>query len=226
MRRVGDGATSRVTDDAAGIDPALGFVPTESKLARREMLRQLSRSPPFVIRCLVIGFWVVWTVAGARLTPQDPFAVSDAILQPPSWSHWFGTDALGRDVFARVLIGGTDMLTVAPAAALIGVVAGALIGMIVGYVGGFIDDVVGRLMGAVLALPLLVLAVVMIDALSATGFEQTPYFDATTSKTMSLHRGRLHACGRSHRACDGSDRAGTSITFRPRSCRVSRRRRS
>ena len=70
-----------------------------------------------------------------------------------------------RDIFARVLFGATDTLTVAPLATLIGLVAGTALGIITGYyAGSTLDDAVGRLIDALLALPLLVLAVLVIAA--------------------------------------------------------------
>jgi len=174
-----------MVDDAAGIDPALGFVPTESDIARREVLHELVRSKTLIVGCAIVGFWVFWAIAGGRLTPQDPFKVSGEILDPPSWSHWFGTDALGRDVFSRVLIGGREILLVAPPAALIGVVAGTAIGLVVGYIGGILDDVVGRVIDAVLALPLLVIAVLVIASLGSR-FIQTNYGDAATSRRTQI----------------------------------------
>ena len=176
---------SGMVDDAAGIDPALGFVPSETGLARRELLRQLVRSKALLVGCAVVSFWVFWALVGSRLTPQDPFAVSGEILQPPSWAHWFGTDSLGRDVFSRVLIGGQEILIVAPPAALLGVVAGTTVGLIAGYVGGMLDDVVGRVIDAVLALPLLVIAVLVIAALGSR-FSQTDYGDAATARRTQI----------------------------------------
>jgi peptide/nickel transport system permease protein len=174
-----------MVDDAAGIDPSLGFVPSETGLARRELLRQLPHSKTLVVGCVIVGFWVFWAVAGTWLTPQDPYAVSGDILHSPSWSHWFGTDALGRDVFSRVLIGGKEILIVAPSAALIGVVAGTTIGLVTGYIGGTLDDVVGRVIDAVLALPLLVTAVLVIASLGSR-FIQTNYGDAATSRRTQI----------------------------------------
>lgn len=173
-----------MVDDAVGIDPALGFVP-ESRLARREMRGQLLRSRTLIVGSVIVAFWVFWALVGKRLTPQDPFAVSGEILQPPSWAHWFGTDALGRDVFSRVLIGGSEILAVAPPATLIGVTAGTIVGLIVGFVGGTLDDVVGRVIDAVLALPLLVIAVLVIASLG-TRFIQTSYGDAATSRQTQI----------------------------------------
>ena len=176
---------SGMVDDAAGIDPALGFLPSESRLARRELLRQLPRSKTIVIGSLIVGFWVFWAFPGRWLTPQDPFAVSGEILHPPSRAHWFGTDALGRDVLSRVLIGGKEILLVAPPAALIGVAAGTTIGLLAAYIGGMLDDIVGRAIDAVLALPLLVSAALVIASLGSR-FSQTNYGDAATSERAQV----------------------------------------
>jgi peptide/nickel transport system permease protein len=160
---------SGMVDDAAGIDPALGFVPRERDLARRELIHELLRCKTFLAGVGIVSFWVVSAVAGTVLAPSGRFVDSGRLLAPPSVDHWFGTDALGRDVFERVLFGATDTLTVAPAATLIGLSLGTAVGMTTGYyAGSSLDEAVGRAIDAVLALPLLVLAVLVIAATDDT----------------------------------------------------------
>jgi peptide/nickel transport system permease protein len=84
---------------------------------------------------------------------------------PPDGDHWFGTDSLGRDIFSRVIVGARDILTIAPLATLLGTVIGTTVGLIVGYFRGIVDDTVSRLVDAVLALPLIILAVICLVAL-------------------------------------------------------------
>jgi peptide/nickel transport system permease protein len=138
---------------------------SESQLARRETLRQLVRSTTFVAGNLIVGFWVFWAIVGSHLTPQDPLNPSADVLARPGGAHWLGTDTLGRDVFSRVLAGATSVMKVAPLATLLGVAAGTVLGLVMGYSRGFVDDVLGRVIDAVLALPLIVLAVTAIVAL-------------------------------------------------------------
>jgi peptide/nickel transport system permease protein len=138
---------------------------SESQVARRETLRQLVRSKTFVAGNLIVGFWVFWAIVGSHLTPQDPLAQGTDILVRPGGAHWLGTDTLGRDVFSRVLAGATSVMKVAPLATLLGVAAGTVLGLVMGYSRGFVDDVLGRVIDAVLALPLIVLAVTAIVAL-------------------------------------------------------------
>lgn len=155
-------------DDAAGIEPALGLVPTEARIARREMFAQLARSKTFLSGVFLVSFWIFWAIVGARLTPDDPLEQTDQVLARPSSEFWFGTDQLGRDVFSRVLAGATDSLSVAPLATLLGIVAGTALGLITGFFGGLIDEGISRIVDAVLALPLIVIAVVALVGLGSS----------------------------------------------------------
>lgn len=136
---------------------------------RFEALRALARSPSFVIGVAIVLVWIVCAIFGPLLVPLDPFA-SDPLnsLLPPSRAHWFGTDQLGRDVFSRVIVGARDILTIAPLATLVGTFAGTALGLLVGYFGGWLDNVIGRLIDALLALPLVVLALAALAALGAS----------------------------------------------------------
>jgi len=140
-------------------------VPSEAQLARRETLRQLVRSKTFIVGVLVVAFWVFWALVGAVLTPHDPLAQTADVLARPSSTYWFGTDSLGRDVFSRVLAGATGVLEIAPLAMLLGVAGGTILGLVTGYFRGLVDETISRLIDAVLALPLIVIAVTAIVAL-------------------------------------------------------------
>jgi len=85
-------------------------------------------------------------------------------LAPPGPDFWLGTDALGRDVLARVLHGGRVTLVVGCGVVALAFVTGATIGMISGFAGGWIDVVVMRLADAMLSFPSLVLAIALAAA--------------------------------------------------------------
>jgi len=140
-------------------------VPSERQLARRETLRQLVRSKTFLVGFIVVAFWVFWALVGAALTPRDPLEQAADVLARPSSTYWFGTDSLGRDVFSRVLAGATGMLEIAPLAMLLGVAGGTVIGLVTGYFRGLVDETISRVIDAVLALPVIVIAVTAIVAL-------------------------------------------------------------
>ncbi|MGD0385666.1 MAG: ABC transporter permease [Solirubrobacteraceae bacterium] len=128
-------------------------------------MRALLRSKTFVVGMLIVGWWVFCAILGSAIAPQDPLAQSANVLASPSSHHLFGTDQLGRDVFSRVLAGAQSILTIAPAATLLAVVAGTTLGLVTGYKRGAVDDIVSRLTEAILSLPLIVLAFTVIVAL-------------------------------------------------------------
>lgn len=81
-------------------------------------------------------------------------------LQPPSASHIFGTDVIGRDIFARTIYGGQISFLIGIAAAIIEVVLGALIGALAAYYGGWVDSLLMRFTEAMLNIPSLFLLII------------------------------------------------------------------
>jgi peptide/nickel transport system permease protein len=121
----------------------------------------------------VVALFVIVAFAGVALfapwiVQHSPRAISyTAILKAPSALHWFGTDELGRDVFARVVFGARVSLGIGFASVLIASVVGTLVGIASGFVGGWFDEVVMRIVDALMALPFLVLAIVIAAVLGA-----------------------------------------------------------
>ncbi len=97
---------------------------------------------------LILLFWVLCALFGHFVVPVDPYAFDPLnSLGQPSAEHWFGTDQLGRDVFAHMIVGSRDILTIAPLATLLGTAAGMAIGLVGGgYFDGWVDAVIGRSM--------------------------------------------------------------------------------
>jgi peptide/nickel transport system permease protein len=138
--------------------------------ARRfETLHRLLRSPSFVVGMLILAFWAGCALIGPFVVPHDPYA-SDPLnsLIPPDRNNWFGTDQLGRDVFSRVIVGAHDILAIAPLATLTGTLAGTALGLFLGYFNGWLDQVVGRFIDALLALPLVIVALAALTALGTS----------------------------------------------------------
>ena len=157
---------------------SIGSVPVESTAAlgaaqgapdlRREFVRSLLRQPTFVIGALIVLFWILAAIFGQSVA-GDPYSQNLlSINQAPSSAHWFGTDQLGRDMFARVIAGSRAILIVAPIATLVGTIAGTIIGLIMGYFRGVVDDVIGRVVEAFLALPLVVTGILFVIALGGS----------------------------------------------------------
>ena len=141
---------------------------SEASVARRERISVLVRSPSFLLGAGVILFWLLCAILGDRVTPFDPrFDQTEDLSAAPSAEHFFGTDRLGRDVFSRVLAGSRDVLLIAPAATLLATIIGTTLGLVTGYLRGIADDTISRVIDAVLAIPLIVLAVTVIAALGS-----------------------------------------------------------
>ena len=149
--------------------PPLAQQPLDTpERVRRETLRQIRRSKTFIVGSIVSLFWLACALFGSFIAPYDPIDESFApSYESPSWAHPFGLDRVGRDVFSRVIVGARSVIEVAPAAMLVGVGLGTLLGLLMGYFGGWIDNVVGRVIDAVLAVPFIVLAILVLTALSA-----------------------------------------------------------
>lgn len=160
--------------NAPGPAPAAATPASERAQARRETLKLLLRRPGFVVGIVILTFWVICAVLAmleVPYTPWDPFDGYDLTIDnpaPPSSEHLMGTDRLGRDVFSRVLYGARDVFTVAPPAALMGVVLGALLGLVMGFYRGITDDVLSRIVEAFLALPVIMVALLTLVVLGSS----------------------------------------------------------
>ncbi|WP_436887958.1 ABC transporter permease [Nocardiopsis dassonvillei] len=102
---------------------------------------------------------------GGLAAPHDPTAPLSAPWQGPGPGHFLGTDALGRDVWSRVLAGGAGLLSVSVAAALAASLAGVGAGLAAGWYGGWTDRILSSLADLLLAVPSLLLALVVAVAL-------------------------------------------------------------
>jgi peptide/nickel transport system permease protein len=129
-------------------------------------LARILRSGSFLSGAAIVLFWVVCALIGPLLVPHDPYR-DDLLnaLAPPSFAHWFGTDQIGRDIFSRIIVGARPILSVAPLATLLATLAGTTLGLLTGYVGGWLDMLLGRLIEVLLALPLIVVALLVLVAL-------------------------------------------------------------
>jgi peptide/nickel transport system permease protein len=131
--------------------------------------RRLLASPVIWLAFIIMAGVLVMAVFGALLAPQNPAAQHLAIINaPPSGAHWLGTDALGRDVFSRVIAGartaffGPLIITAAS------FILGNLLGLFAGYRGGLADAVIMRWVDFMWALPALVILVVVAGAVGSS----------------------------------------------------------
>jgi peptide/nickel transport system permease protein len=140
-----------------------------SRLGRLAATVKLLPNAEALVGIVVIASWAILIAAAPLFTKFDPLAQQIASrLRPPSAVHLFGTDQLGRDVFARVLYGGRESLPGAVAVVALGFLVGVSLGALAGYCRGIVDDVVMRFTDTVLGFPLIVLAMAVAAALGAS----------------------------------------------------------
>lgn len=122
-----------------------------------------ARTPPGVrLALLALVMIAVAALVAPILSPAASEALDLAARRaPPSAAHWFGTDELGRDVMARVLVGARISLAIALLSALLAVSLGSALGAVAGFVGGGIDTALMRATDAMLAIPRLPLLMIV-----------------------------------------------------------------
>lgn len=124
------------------------------------------RTPLSGAAALTLTLLVLIAILAPWLSPYDPNAMNlDAVLVPPTWQHWAGTDELGRDIATRIAYGARPSLAAAFGIVSIGLIAGGLIGTLSGLVSGTLDTIIMRLTDVVMALPGLVVALALTAAL-------------------------------------------------------------
>ncbi|HRE29305.1 MAG TPA: ABC transporter permease subunit, partial [Anaerolineales bacterium] len=124
----------------------------------------------------ISGLIILLFIGGALFAPLLTSRAAEGEGEPnppekllaPSAEHPFGTDQLGRDLYARVLFGGRTALTLGLLVVAVAVAVGVPLGAIAGYFGGWVDEVLMRLTDVFLAFPPLLLAIFIASALGAS----------------------------------------------------------
>ena len=114
----------------------------------------------------IVAIAVLAAVVGPLIAPFDPADQELALrLSGPTSTHWFGLDELGRDIFARVLVGARISLLVGLVVVGVSSTIGIALGSVAGYFGGAIDEAISRLIDILLAFPGLLLAIALVAVL-------------------------------------------------------------
>ncbi|GDX20111.1 peptide ABC transporter permease [Actinomycetes bacterium] len=138
----------------------------ERKAIRAERLQLLRRNKAFLVGAFILSFWLLIAVFGSMLAPY-PYDAMDfmAVSKKPSGTYWFGTNKLGQDVFSRVLAGTQLIVWMSFLATALGTIVGGTLGLAAGYFKGWFDIVLMRLLEAISAIPVLIVALLAIAAL-------------------------------------------------------------
>ena len=155
----------------------------QAKLGRAYVTwRRFSSNWLAVAGLAIIIALVLVAIFADLIAPYSPVIgdLKGARLLPPSATHWFGTDDLGRDIFSRIVYGSRLTLFVVVLVAVIAAPIGLLVGTAAGYAGGWIDAVLMRITDIFLAFPKLILALAFVAALGP-GIENAVIAIAITS---------------------------------------------
>ena len=133
--------------------------------ARIGVLAAIAHEPVALAGLLMVALYAVLALVVGVLPLRDPLQLSADRLAAPSSQFPFGTDALGRDLFSRVLFGARLSMQVALLSVAVATAAGTLLGLLSGYLGGIVDLVIGRVMDVFFAFPAILLALGIVAAL-------------------------------------------------------------
>jgi ABC-type dipeptide/oligopeptide/nickel transport system permease subunit len=161
------------------------------------------------IVCLLAGISILAPV----LAPHDPTAIhaSDGLAAPSS-TYLLGTDNLGRDILSRIIYAARTSLFVALGSVLVAGAIGVPLGLIAGYAGSKIDSVIMRVLDAILAFPVILLAILVVATLGTQtinliltiGFVFIPYFTRLVrGNVLTLKEREFVAASRASGADDG-----------------------
>jgi peptide/nickel transport system permease protein len=155
----------------------------------REALRRLTRNRGAVVAIGVLVLLVLAAILAPLITQYDPIEpLPTAALQGPSGAHWFGTDALGRDIYTRIVYGTRVSLLEGVIAVLVAGSIGIVLGLLAGYYGGWIDMLSMRFVDVLMAFPSILLALVvlavlgpnLVNAMLAVGIAWVPNYARLT----------------------------------------------
>ena len=133
---------------------------------RRSAVVDFIRQQPLGAVSFVVIFAMMFAgIFSPLVAPYDPLEIDFAsLLGAPSWEHWCGTDAFGRDICSRLIYGSRTALVIGFTSSFAGSSIGAILGIASAHFGGKIDDWIQRFVDILLAFPLIVLALVVVAA--------------------------------------------------------------
>lgn len=135
-----------------------------------DSLKRLLRSPQGMIGTVILLACLVLVLLGPWLAPYDHQALSiTARYRPPGAEHWLGTDQLGRDIASRILVGARATILLSLLATGLAMLIGAMLGTACAYLGGRFDEVMMRTMDALMSIPSLLFALLIVSTLGKSG---------------------------------------------------------
>ncbi|WFS04038.1 ABC transporter permease [Rhizobium tumorigenes] len=134
-----------------------------------EFLKRLLATPQGALGLGIVLLVFLAVAIGPVIAPHDPEKMAIlARYKPPSSAYWLGTDQYGRDIFSRLLVGARATVVMAVLATLAGTLVGALVGTASAFVGGRVDEFIMRTVDAVMSIPSLLFALLVVTLLGSS----------------------------------------------------------
>lgn len=132
--------------------------------------RRFKQNKIATVALFVLAILVIMTIIGPKLSGYEFEQVDKTAKNvAPCAAHWFGTDKLGRDIFARVWVGGRVSMIIGIAGALISSIIGCIYGGIAAYFGGNVDNIMMRIVEILISVPYLIVVIVFSLVLDSKG---------------------------------------------------------
>ncbi|MDB5414013.1 MAG: peptide transporter permease, partial [Rubritepida sp.] len=141
-------------------------LPLAAPRRRNPVLAFIREQPLGAAGLFVILAMGMAAILAEVISPFEPETIDFAsMLEAPSWTHFFGTDAFGRDILTRIIYGARTALTIGFFSSFIGCTLGGLLGIASAYFGGLADLIIQRFVDVILSFPIIVLALVVVAVL-------------------------------------------------------------
>jgi peptide/nickel transport system permease protein len=134
----------------------------------RSIWKRLLKNRTAVIGLIVFSILIFAAIFADVIADYDTRAIAQNAsqrLEPPSGSHWFGTDQYGRDIFARIIHGARASLSIGLVTVAVGMVIGNIVGSVAGYFGGWLDNIIMRILDVIMSLPPILMALAIVAVL-------------------------------------------------------------
>ncbi|MGJ7527776.1 ABC transporter permease [Variovorax sp. GB1P17] len=154
-------------DAPVSVAPSVPVAPEDAPFVPPRF-RWVRKHPTLIIGALLLIAIAILSIAAPWIATHDPQDIDPlARMQPPSAEHWFGTDALGRDVFSRAVWGGRVSMIVGASVAVLATFFGILLGLVSGFV-RWADGFIMRVMDGLMAIPGILLAIALMAVTRAS----------------------------------------------------------
>ena len=147
------------------------FLNAQKNSQFKDMVRRLFKNKAAVAGLFFLIFLILMAIFADVLFDYNTQCINQNIperLQWPSAQHLFGTDEYGRDLLIRIVFGSRISLSIGFIAVLFGLIVGGVLGAVAGFFGGKIDNIIMRLCDVFLAVPMMLMAIVIVAALGAS----------------------------------------------------------